>query len=599
MSAPPTSSAKPVERVNLACLQCRARHVKCDSSQPICNRCRRDGKACDYAKSRRGGLDKAALAQRRLALLHQQQEQSVTPNQTPKSCTSSSSGGKSDQLERSDAPSLGLYDSISIGSTEITFAVDSDRLVQLYFEYFHAGHPFLLPQQFFTQRLQSGAQDMKILEAVVQYVGSRYAPWATSEVYRRKAESALAASEHEATPFRVQALLLFSITNHYCSEWGMGSTILETAISLALALGMNTHEFSGQYGEGSPVLEESWRRTFWSLYVTEQHYAVVKRIISFTLRDLPGVSVGLPCEEIEYESGVIPQPKTLADYDIRELDEVEVVFSSFTYLIDGLRIVSELMRNFGDFKASWEETTVYTDARLSAWSSLLPACKKESILPDGSVDEVMFFAHLTILILTVQIHRPASSLAWSTEEWQTAFIPRPPMGMVQIKPERRNVNTAKVLRALEKQTQLLTLPSPLILHAPFTMCIVAGFAAAHVASCTLFPDDRRLAVGRDRLRLCIGAIRACADIWPLNRHMLRDAQNIAKGTLSPPTIMSHQTARAPLEFEVPEVTKQTNELDFDFSVGPMSEVDIFSALEVPGMPQDWSALLDPSSLPTV
>jgi hypothetical protein len=305
MSSTPSSSAKPIDRVNLACVQCRARHVKCDATTPTCNRCRRDGKDCEYAKSRRGGLDKAALARRRLALQKQQQQSSAAPFQTPSSTTSSSSGERSEPLEDPHVAPVGMLESISIESTELTFAVSSDRLVQLYFEYFHPGHPFLLPHSFFVQRLQSGAQDMKALETVMQYIGSRYAPWATPELYRMKAEAMLAATKHERTPFRVQTLLLHSIAQHYCSQWTEDSETLAVSIQLALDLGMAFREFASQYGEGTPALEESWRRTFWTLYVTDQHYAVVKRSLGFHLDlDPRVVTVDLPCEESEYESGV-------------------------------------------------------------------------------------------------------------------------------------------------------------------------------------------------------------------------------------------------------------------------------------------------------
>jgi hypothetical protein len=68
MDASSEPEPKRIERVVLACINCRSRHVKCDATQPICNRCKRDGKECDYQKSRRGGLDKAALARRKLRL---------------------------------------------------------------------------------------------------------------------------------------------------------------------------------------------------------------------------------------------------------------------------------------------------------------------------------------------------------------------------------------------------------------------------------------------------------------------------------------------------------------------------------------------------
>lgn len=45
----------------------------------------------------------------------------------------------------------------------------------------------------------------------------------------------------------------------------------------------------------------------------------------------------------------------------------------------------------GTFNAAFVATI---DAKLAAWLSLLPASKRDPMRLDGSVDEVMFLAHL-------------------------------------------------------------------------------------------------------------------------------------------------------------------------------------------------------------
>src|ERR1700722_1145185 len=56
---PPLQGTYPIvsrvgSRVSLACIPCRARHLRCDAAPPICARCRLENKPCSYAKSRRG-----------------------------------------------------------------------------------------------------------------------------------------------------------------------------------------------------------------------------------------------------------------------------------------------------------------------------------------------------------------------------------------------------------------------------------------------------------------------------------------------------------------------------------------------------------------
>lgn len=44
-----------VKHVSRACLACRSRHLKCDGKEPICSRCVRANRVCQYVKSNRGG----------------------------------------------------------------------------------------------------------------------------------------------------------------------------------------------------------------------------------------------------------------------------------------------------------------------------------------------------------------------------------------------------------------------------------------------------------------------------------------------------------------------------------------------------------------
>ena len=36
---------------------------------------------------------------------------------------------------------------------------------------------------------------------------------------------------------------------------------------------MNKKEFARNYAEGDSILEESWRRTWWVIYITDAHIA--------------------------------------------------------------------------------------------------------------------------------------------------------------------------------------------------------------------------------------------------------------------------------------------------------------------------------------
>jgi hypothetical protein len=137
----------------------------------------------------------------------------------------------------------------------------------------------------------------------MEFVGSLFAPGAAKGMLRVRAESALPPDHLPATGFTVQSLLIFAIAVHACNEFVRARGILDHAIRIALQINMNSNSFSIANGEGCSVLEESWRRTWWSLYVTDGIFAGIRHCLTFSLRDIKA-DVDLPCEEATYQSGV-------------------------------------------------------------------------------------------------------------------------------------------------------------------------------------------------------------------------------------------------------------------------------------------------------
>lgn len=306
--------ARRIERVMLACVQCRSRHVKCDSNQPACNRCRRDGKECNYQKSRRGGLNKEALARRRLRL-QQEAEQvkqrlkesaSAEDASTHTTPMSSSHGDENLYSGPSNMPSLRdlqIRDPGSASSGTLSFQVSDDRLTELFYEYFWPAFPFVLPRQFFQSRKTIESHGMEELTLVLEWIGSLYASYCPSEPYYQAALEAISSPLLSRTAFNVQAVMLFAIAQHHQDMRPESRKTLDYAILLALELDMHKRDFARSWGEGNPVLEESWRRTWYILTFTDQHFAIVMNTPIYQLADMPS-DVDLPCEDDFYINGV-------------------------------------------------------------------------------------------------------------------------------------------------------------------------------------------------------------------------------------------------------------------------------------------------------
>jgi hypothetical protein len=92
----------------------------------------------------------------------------------------------------------------------------------------------------------------------------------------------------------------------------------------------------------------------------------------------------------------IPPPRTLTDYDNREFAEEEIIFSSFTYLIDVGRITSALLGINCDVRDHGDDRLTSADAMFVNWFLYLPKCKQELLKEDKGLDETMFKAHLAV-----------------------------------------------------------------------------------------------------------------------------------------------------------------------------------------------------------
>lgn len=177
-------------------------------------------------------------------------------------------------------------------------------LLDLYYEFFHAAHPCVLPRLHLDEHLTEDA--LRLLVWVICYIGSLFSESVSVELQKNisVALMEIRAGSRIATEFDVQAMLLYSIAVYWCNKAEHGTALLDEAIQLGLRLGMNRKEFAVLHGQNNPVLEESWRRTWWLFYVTDAHIAGSTHTFPFRTSNI-NITVDLPCEEQEYHMGVM------------------------------------------------------------------------------------------------------------------------------------------------------------------------------------------------------------------------------------------------------------------------------------------------------
>jgi len=390
----------------------------------------------------------------------------------------------------------------------------SANLMQLYYTYFHAAHPFILPPAYMVK---TPALKLTVLLPVMRYVASIYSQLAPTENFHREAEAALFSSSHPSPakdPFTVQALLLFCIGLHGCNEPDRAAQVKDIAVDLALELGMNHSGFTAPQSPDPniQVLEESYRRTWWELYYIDGLLATLHPASStFRLWNVE-CTVPLPCEESLYAGARVPPPASLQSFDDRYFSPTSQTFSSFAYRVEAVRILGQVL-------FSTPETEETTEASLSNWALHLPKSKKQVLNPDKTCDEMCFQAHIVINLATIHLTRNKSQLL--------PPAPGEDATTTNTTPEK-DVNTTRCIMAANNISKLLTIPTPLVKHTPFLAGCVTAASIVHLSAVgwLLVGDEGFLA--KERVRLAVGVLGMLEEVWPGAAETGREVRGVAR-----------------------------------------------------------------------
>lgn len=416
--------------------------------------------------------------------------------------------------------------------------------------FFHKAHPYLLPQYHFRNRLHSDPDSLKHILPVMQYIGSFYASEVSSTELYAAVMNQLDVPDLPPNGFTVQMLLLTAIAVHCDGELEKGRAILDRAISLALDLRMQSRAFATM--ERDPVLAESWRRTFWGLYISDAYFATMRRAPMFTYVDRLAdrwrytnqiyslhsieVDVEIPCEECDYD-GIIPRPKTLDEYESRDFEDETPVFSSYAYLIDLVRISGSLLP-LDTMPAEYLESAVANaDAMLVNWKLHLPKQKQSVIDKNEEIDEILFQAHNFLQILLVHIHRPLSRLYHSPIEKISHCAPPPPDHDTTSQEKEKTywLHTKKTLEAAEAAVNLYALPCSIINHTPLGICGIVLSTLANLSACAYILKGSEWYRIRDRIRLGLGCLKTFSEVWEVSRWAEKETKKIARTVFAMPS----------------------------------------------------------------
>ena len=100
----------------------------------------------------------------------------------------------------------------------------------------------------------------------------------------------------------------------------------------------------------------------------------------------------------------------MADFHNRAFATDNVVYSSFAYRIEAMRLLGTVLALGQPSSEDDSEQVEAVDASLTGWKLRLPSWKRDVLDADGKVDEVLFQAHMISNASVDQIHNPDSPL---------------------------------------------------------------------------------------------------------------------------------------------------------------------------------------------
>ena len=397
-------------------------------------------------------------------------------------------------------------------STSIDPSEDGDETVMdIFYSNFHNAHPFVIPQRLYRAK---PTLLPPVLKSVIMFVASHFIPGFVQDGLRNAAEN-ITSDRVPADGFKVQGLLLFGMSLFARCEQELALTIIDKAIDLALNLGMNSKTFATTHGMGNAIIEESWRRTWWDLYMVDGILSSLNSIHhTFRLQHIQN-DVPLPCEETDYvECKAITTFRSQQDFLERAFAAEPYNYSSEAYKIEAVRLLGKVVNISSEIVSPNDEQVESLDAQLANFILSLPPEKRYTIERDGKCDEILFSAHNLIDSALISLHRPRSTLTFIQNHYPTECT-RPEAIRAPI--SAYEVHTAKTIKAANSISQAIALRTPLSKHSPCFVCATLLSAIVHLPAYSVEIDMERASAIKERLQLTINALNSIGEVWPMGK----------------------------------------------------------------------------------
>lgn len=365
----------------------------------------------------------------------------------------------------------------------------------------------------------------------------------------QKAAAVIFSDQIPEDAYKVQALLLYSTACYARYEPEQGIMAIDLAIQLALHLGMNTRSFAEEHSNGDATIAESWRRTWWTLFILEG-FSIVLGSPNTTFRSYVSSDVLLPGCDAEYNAcRPSHRPRSLTELRNRIFDQDNgYQWSSFAYAITAMYIMGSVLSLGPDTFAITDPAVEAVDASISEFLLSLPPEKRDVVECDGNSDECLLVAHMILNWAAILLHRPRSTLTFIRNCYQTTCTKEEPSAMPAL---AYTSHTSKTIFAANSIMNLASIPRPLTQCSPYLMCGVTMAATVHLPAYALATEVSQAAAIKARIQLGISALSVFSETWPRANITKYQVAMFAREVLTAPAVYVNSTSAG-----LPSVTTQ-------------------------------------------
>ena len=390
---------------------------------------------------------------------------------------------------------------------------EPNDLIDVYYKYFHNAHPLLVPQKLAKQRpdLLPGP-----LRANMRFIAAHYVPNHNIPALQKAAQQ-IFSDRVKDDIFKLQGLILYIIACFARYEQSTGATAVEQAIRLALKIGLNKHSFALTHAPQNAVLQECFRRTWWTLFIIDGLTTAIGGQTSvFRLHNV-FCDVPLPCDDESYNNLTVRHtPRSLSQFRNRTFSEDSFAYSSHAYAIEAMYIMGAIFQLGPDTFAITDPQVDAIDASISNFLLSLPPSKRE-VHPDSHtnlLDESLLLAHMLLNWSSIMLHRPRSTLTFIRNHYSTICTRSESADPNSLPSVSYASHTSKTLRAANQLITLASLHRPLGYCTPTMMCAITAAATVHLPAYAIADSPEHATAIKERLQLGISALGRFAEIWP-------------------------------------------------------------------------------------